>query len=78
MDEGTSLLGLDSCYMAGELIHHMACWKEHFHICIEKSFPHRCFLTICSLGKENNSFFILVFKESTVQSHALGLECGHP
>ena len=27
---------------------------------IEKSFTHRCFLTICSLGKENNSFFVLV------------------
>ena len=31
-DKGISLLVLDSCYMAGELIHNMVCWKEHFHI----------------------------------------------
>ena len=27
-----ALLGNESCYMVGELIHHMVCWKEHFHI----------------------------------------------
>ena len=30
--EGMSLLGLESCCMVGELIHHMICWKEHYHI----------------------------------------------
>ena len=30
--EGISLLGIESCCTIGELIHHMVCWKEHYHI----------------------------------------------
>ena len=60
-DEGISLLGIESCYMVGALIHHMVCWKERFNILVLRMrFPPRCFLTICSLRKDNNACLFVV------------------
>ena len=80
-DEGISLLGIESCYMVGALIHHMVCWKKSFNMLVLRmSFPPRCFFIICSLRKDNNAclFVVLVFMEPTVQVMLLYLSVAIP